>query len=48
MIKIGDKKYETIKEHAKSQGKSIQTVYNWIKNKDVKTKTVLNQTLIEL
>ena len=48
MIKIGDTKYETIKEHAKSKGKSIQTVYNWIKNKDVKTKVLLNQTLIEI
>jgi len=48
MIKIGDKRYETIKEHAKSKGKSIQTVYNWIKNKQVKTKVLMNQTLIEL
>ena len=48
MIKIGEKKYETIKEYAKSNGKSIQTVYNWIKNKDVKTKVLLNQTLIEV
>ena len=48
MIKIGDKKYQTIKDHAKSKGKSIQTVYNWIKSGDVKTKILLNQTLIEI
>lgn len=48
MIKIGEKKYNTIKEYAKSKGITIQTVYNWIKEDRVKTKTLLNQTLIEI
>ena len=48
MIKVGNKKYETVKEYAKLKGKTIQTIYNWINNKDVKTKEMLGQTLIEL
>jgi len=48
MIKINDKSYETIKDYAKLKGVTIQTVYNWIKDKSVKTKTLLNQTLIEV
>ena len=48
MIKIGDKKYMEIEEYALSKNKTIQTVYNWIKNKDIKTRKMFNKTLIEI
>ncbi len=48
MITIGNKKYMTIKDYAKSKEKTIQTVYNWIKDGTVKTRELMNKTLIEL
>jgi len=48
MIKIGEKKYMTIKDYSKLKGKTIQTVYNWIKNDELKTKQMFGQKLIEL
>jgi len=48
MIKIGDKNYLTIKDYAKLKGVTIQTVYNWIKNKEVVTKQLLYQTVIQV
>lgn len=48
MIKIGNKKYLEIKDYAKSKGVTIQTVYNWIKDKTVKERKLMGKTLIEL
>ena len=48
MIKIGIKKYLDIKEYAAEKRVTIQTVYNWIKNKEVKTKKMYNAIFVEL
>ena len=48
MIKIGDDKYMEIEEYAESKGKTIQTVYNWIKDKKVLTRKFMGKTLIKL
>ena len=48
MIKIGDKKYLEIKDYAKVKGVTIQTVYNWIKDKAVNERKLMGKTLIEL
>ena len=48
MIKIGDKKYMSIEDYAKQQGKTIQTIYNWIKEKKVNTRQLLGKTVVEL
>lgn len=48
MIKIGDKKYMTIQEYATDKMVTIQTVYNRIKNKEIKSKKIYNQTFIEV
>jgi hypothetical protein len=47
MIKIGDKKYFEISEYAKSEGVTIQTVYNRINSDALKTKKLLGKVLIE-
>ena len=48
MIKIGNKKYLEIKDYAKIKGVTIQTVYNWIKDKTVNERKLMGKTLIEL
>jgi len=48
MIKIGNKKYLEIKDYAKAKGVTIQTVYNWIKDKAVNERKLMGKTLIEL
>lgn len=48
MIKIGEEKYLTPKEYAAQRGVTIQTVYNWIKWDQVKTKKLMDKTLIKL
>ena len=47
MIKIGEKKYFEISEYAKSEGVTVQTVYNRINSDQVKTKKLLGKLLIE-
>lgn len=48
MIKIEGKNYETPTEYAKLKGVTLQTVYNWIKKKEVKTRQLIGKSLIEL
>jgi hypothetical protein len=48
MIKIGDKQYNTPQEYSELKGVTVQTVYNWIKNKEVKTRKLMDKTLVEL
>ena len=48
MIKIGDKKYLEVKEYARHKGKTVQTVYNWMKEGKVKTRKLMDKVLIEL
>jgi predicted transcriptional regulator len=48
MIKINDSLYLTLHEYAKEKNVTIQTVYNWIKDKRVETKKLMNMTLIKL
>lgn len=48
MITIGNKKYAEPKEYAKIKEKSLQTIYNWIKEKRVTTRKLMDKTLIEL
>lgn len=48
MVTIGEQKYLTVHEFAKYKSITIQTVYNWIKDKKVETKKVLNLTLVKL
>jgi len=48
MIKINEIQYLTIPEYAKDKGVTIQTVYNWIADKKVETKKLMNSTLIKL
>ena len=40
--------YMTVKEYAAKYGMTVQTVYNKIKNKELKTKTVLSTTLVKV
>lgn len=40
--------YLTVKDYAKKRGVTVQTVYGWIKNKDLQTKKVLNTTLVKV
>jgi hypothetical protein len=48
MVKINGDEYLTVHEYAKHQQITVQTVYNWIKDKKVDTKKVMNMTLIKL
>ena len=48
MIKTEGKVYATIEDYSIIKGVTIQTVYNWIKNKDVKTRKLMNKTLVQL
>lgn len=38
----------TVKEYAAKYGITVQTVYNKIKEKELKTKKVLNTTLVKV
>lgn len=40
--------YMTVKEYAAKYGITVQTVYNKIKNKELKTKIVLSTTLVKV
>ena len=42
-----NKKYLTVKEYALKNGVTERTVYNWIKEKKVKTKKIYSSTVIE-
>ena len=48
MIKIGNKIYATPTEYASNKGVTVQTVYNWIKQKEIKTRKLMDKTLIEV
>jgi len=48
MITINDKKYMSIAEYAKEKGVTIQTVYNWIKEKRITVKKLMDKQLIEV
>ena len=45
--RVNNEQYLTLQEYAKRENVTIQTVYNWIKNKKVETKKILNMTLIK-
>ncbi|RTL01713.1 MAG: DNA-binding protein [Proteobacteria bacterium] len=40
--------YLTVKDYAQKYGITVQTVYNKIKNKELKTKKVLHTTLVKV
>lgn len=48
MIKINGEEFLTVHEYAKDKNVTIQTVYNWIKDKQVETRKLMNMTLIKL
>lgn len=48
MIKIDNIQYLTIAEYAKEKSVTPQTVYNWISDKKVETRKVMNMTVIKL
>lgn len=48
MIKIDETYYLDITEYARQKGKTIQTIYNWIKEKKVKTRYILGKLHIQL
>ena len=48
MVKIGNKKYIDLKDYAKREGVTLQTVYNRIKSGDLKTKKILDKQFVEL
>lgn len=48
MVKINGEQYLTLHEYAKEKMVTIQTVYNWINDKKVDTKKMMNMTLIKL
>ena len=47
MIRVNNEQYITLQEYAERENVTIQTVYNWIKNKKVETKKIMNTTLIK-
>jgi hypothetical protein len=48
MIKTDNKHYLNIEDYAKEKGKTIQTIYNWVKDKKVKTRYILGKLYIQL
>ena len=48
MVTINNQQYLTVHEFAKEKNITIQTVYNWIKDKKVEVKKMMNMTLIKL
>jgi predicted site-specific integrase-resolvase len=48
MITIKGVKYMELKEYAKYKGVVLKTVYEWIKEKKVKTRVVFNTKVIRL
>jgi hypothetical protein len=48
MVTINNEKYMTLHEYAKDRSVTVQTVYNWIKEKKVETKRMFNMTLIKV
>lgn len=48
MVTINNEKYMTLHEYAKEKSVTLQTVYNWIRDKQVETKKMFNMTLIKL
>ena len=47
-IKVGTSTYLTIEGYAKEKGKTIQTIYNWIKENKVETRKMLGQLFVKL
>ena len=45
---INDKQYLSIAEYANKNNVTIQTVYNWIKEKKVTVKKLMDKQLIEV
>ena len=43
MIRVNNEQYLTLQEYAKRENVTIQTVYNWIKNKKVETKKIMKR-----
>lgn len=48
MITIDGKKYATPAEYSVIKGKSLQTVYNWIKDNKIATRKIMKKTLIKV
>lgn len=48
MVKINGEQYLTLHEYSKEKQVTLQTVYNWINNKKVETRKLMNMTLIKL
>lgn len=48
MIKIDNVPYMTVEEYALHKGKTIQTVYNWIKDKKVTTRIMMGNKLVKV
>ncbi len=48
MIKIKGTRYADIKEFADIKQVTIQTVYNWIRDGVVETKTIMDKKFIKL
>ena len=48
MIKINGVPYLPIDEYANEKGKTVQTIYNWIKEKKIETKNMMGKVLIKL
>ena len=48
MVRINNEQYLTLHEYAKEKSVTIQTVYNWINEKKVETRKLMNMTLIKL
>lgn len=48
MIKIGDKNYLEIEDYALHKSKTVQTIYNWIKDGTVKTRKLMGKTVVQL
>ena len=48
MIKIGEERYMTPEQYAIHCGVTVQTVYNWIKKKEIITRKLMDKTLIRI
>jgi hypothetical protein len=48
MIKFNEIQYLTVQEYSVEKNVTVQTVYNWIKDKKVETRKFMNLTLVRL
>ena len=48
MITINGEQYLTLHEYSKEKQVTLQTVYNWINDKKLETRKLMNMTLIKL